>query len=631
MTASATTLPRRLSYAGIGARRTPPSVLREATIPDIVLSPDASEARYRVREALALSVWPGVALGVVIVVAVLGGLVHRDRRAALARKVRGGETLLARELNACVQPVHAQILQFISAKVRRSVYRIGGIPYPNGAETRHTLVCGDPGTGSPKIVAELLEQIRSRGERAAIYDPGGTYLRRFFDPGRDVILNPLDARSRRWSVVAEAQCPADFDRMAAAAIPEIDDGQDPFRVIAARQLFRHAAELLWRRDCRNNRILLAEHLMGPHRPSVLKGYTDAVTRSLPNIYGVEPPAEARDVLADRLSILRYVRADGAAFSIRDWMGENEGGGFLFITCEPNQHKWLRGLMSLWVETAVNGLLARPAHRERRAWAILNELPSLNPIPSLEAALADSGKVGGCLVLGAPSIKALRTVYGGPSADRLALLCGTSVVLRCSDSDTAEWCAKRLWDEFEPERPDRALAYGVDADFGDGSEERTQTVATEIPRLPADDTFLRFRGPFPAARIHLNGAERSTTAKRFEPIEYLGIIEQALGAARGRLARDAARDRLSAAGGGLTRAASAGAAPAGRERATPTETERQTPVEHKVTQEATVAGKEAEATHVPEVPDPGDGYEPEDAGEAGDEKDEAGEDLSGGWC
>ena len=176
-------------------------------------------------------------------------------------------------------------------------------------------------------------------------------------------------------------------------IPEDNDGQDPFRVIAARQLFRHAAEALSRRDCRNNRIL-AEHLMGPHRPSVLKGHTDAVSRSLPNIYGVEPPIEARDLLVDRLAILRYVRADGPPFSVRDWMGEDESGGFVFITCEPHHHKWLRGLMSLWVEIAVNGLLARPADTKRRAWAILNELPWLNRIPSLEAALADSGESGG---------------------------------------------------------------------------------------------------------------------------------------------------------------------------------------------------------------------------------------------
>ncbi len=622
------------------AMREPDGTVREASIADIILWSDASEARYRVREVMASSVWPGVALGVVTAVAVFGGFAQRDRRAALARKVRRGDTLTGRELIACVQPVQARVSQFIFSNARHPDYRIGGIPYADGAETRHTLVCGAPCAGRTAVVAGLLEQVRERGESAAIYDPGGTYLRRFFDPGRDVMLNPLDARSRRWSVVAEAQCPADFDRMAAAAIPEIDDGQDPFRVVAARQLFRHAAEALSRRDCRNNRIL-AEHLMGPHRPSVLKGYTDAVSRSLPYVYGVEPPTEARDLLVDRLAILRYVRADGPPFSIRDWMGGDAGGGFVFITCEPHHHKWLRGLMSLWVETAVNGLLARPADSKRRAWAILNELPWLNRIPSLEAALADSGESGGCVVLGVRSFKALRTIYGDTGAERLAASCGTSVVLGSSDQGTAEWCAQRLCAGFEPKPTGSTLAYGVAADGGNGSGERIRTVASEILRLPDDSGLLRFRGPFPAARIQLNVARRSTAAKRFEPIEHLGIIERALHAARCRLGAAHGRPTRGATRGAFTQAAPAEAAPAGvaparaapagRERATPTETERQTPVEQKVTQEATVAGNEAEATHVPEALDERDGYGPEDAGETGDETDEADGDLSPGWC
>ena len=601
------------------AMREPDGTVREASIADIVLSSDVLEARYRVREVMASSLWPGVALGVVTVMAVLGKFAQRDRRAALARKVRRGETLTARELTACVQPVQTRVSQFMSTNARHPGYRIGGILYPDGTQTRHTLVCGDLGTGSPKIVAGLLEQIRDRGERAAVYDPGGAFVRWFFDPTRDVLLNPLDVRSRRWSVVAEAQCPADFDRMAAAAIPEDNDGQDPFRVIAARQLFRHAAEALSRRDCRNNRVL-TEHLMGPHRWGVLS--RGAVSRPLPHIYGVEPPAEAVDLLTDRLSILRYVRADGPAFSIRDWMGGDESGGFMFITCEPHQHKWLRGLMSLWIETAVNALLARPADTGRRAWAILNELPWLNRIPSLDATLTDSGESGACVLLGMRSLKNLRTIYGNTAADRLAASCGTSVVLRTSEPDTAKWCAQRLCNGFEPKPNGSTLAYGVGADGGNRSGERIRTVASTIRKLPDDNAFLGFCGPFPAARIRLNGVRRSTAAKRFEPIEHLGIIERALRAARG---------RPSAARSGATGAVSAGAAPAGRERAALGEMERQSVAEQIVTQVTTVAGNEAVAANIPEAPDTRDGDEPEDAGVAGDEKNEAGDDLSGGWC
>ena len=115
-----------------------------------------------------------------------------------------------------------------------------------------------------------------------------------------------------------------------------------------------------------------------------------------------------------------------------------------------------------------GLLARPADTKRRAWAILNELPWLNRIPSLEAALADSGESGGCVVLGVRSVTALRAVYGDTVAERLAASCGTSVVLGSSDQGTAEWCAQRLCGGFEPKPNDSTLAYGVAADGGNGS-------------------------------------------------------------------------------------------------------------------------------------------------------------------
>ena len=627
------------SVTETGAMREPDGTVREASIADIVLSSDAWAARYRVREVIASSMWPGVALGAVTMVAVLGGFARRDRRAALARKVRRGDTLTGRELTACVQPPNARLLPFISSSARQPDYRIGGIPYPGGTETRHTLVCGDSRAGNTATVAGLLEQIRDRGERAAVHDPGGIFVRRFCDPARDVILNPLDARSRRWSAVAEAQRPADFDRMAAAAIPEDTDTKDPFRVIGARQLFRHAAEALSRRDCRNNRIL-TEHLIGPHPWGVLS--RGAASRPPPYIYGVEPAAEARDVLADRLSILRYVRADGPRFSIREWMEKTGDGGFLFITCEPHHREWLRGLMSLWVETAVNSMLARPAHTPRRAWAILNDVASLNRIPSLDDALAESGELGACVVLGVSSVKALRAVYGDTEAQRLTAWCGTSVVLGSSDQGTAEWCAQRLCNGFEPQSPDRSFACGAGADVEYRAKKRTRTVAAEIRRLPVEEAFLRFRGPLPPARIRLNGTRRSTAAKRFEPIEHLRIIERALRAARGR--SGAARAALTRAapamaaptgsapaGSAPAGSALAGSAPAGRERITPAEMERETEVEHEVRQEAAVPENEPEASSVPEAPDPRGVPEPGDSGDVGDGNNEADEDLSSGWC
>ncbi len=117
-----------------------------------------------------------------------------------------------------------------------------------------------------------------------IYDKMGSYTRSFFDPERDVLLNPLDARAPRWSPFLEARGPRDFDMMAAALIPQQKDTVDPFWVTAARQLFSNGAGVLWEKGGRKNHVLV-EHLLktdltdlaealeavGPEKPGQEKG------------------------------------------------------------------------------------------------------------------------------------------------------------------------------------------------------------------------------------------------------------------------------------------------------------------------------------------------------------------------
>ena len=126
-------------------------------------------------------------------------------------------------------------------------YSIAGIPYPERAETQHTIVSGTTGSGKTVLISDLVAQVRARGERCVIYDKMGSYTRAFLDPSRDVLMNPLDARAPRWSPFLEARDPRDFDMMAAALIPQQKDTVDPFWVTAARQLFSNGAGVLRQR------------------------------------------------------------------------------------------------------------------------------------------------------------------------------------------------------------------------------------------------------------------------------------------------------------------------------------------------------------------------------------------------
>ena len=80
---------------------------------------------------------------------------------------------------------------------------------------------------------------------------------------------------------------------------------------------------------------------------------------------------------------------------------------------------------------------------RRIWVILDELPTLHQVPSLQPGLAESRQFGGCFVLGVQVAAALRDLYGRNGAETISGLCGTRVVLAAPDRDTAQWSADSL--------------------------------------------------------------------------------------------------------------------------------------------------------------------------------------------
>ena len=90
-------------------------------------------------------------------------------------------------------------------------FTLAGIPLLREAETEHILVCGAPGSGKGVAIKELLDQIRARGDRAILYDPSGEeYVPVYYRHGRNVLVNPLDARSRPWTLWGDVREAYDY-------------------------------------------------------------------------------------------------------------------------------------------------------------------------------------------------------------------------------------------------------------------------------------------------------------------------------------------------------------------------------------------------------------------------------------
>ena len=500
---------------------------RTLRIRDVAASVPALQARERIKAEMFASAGLGAAAGAGLIVLFLVVFWYRGARLGRQKRIRGAEMVTAGELRRRLQPPHERFLGVFPGGRRFRPYSIAGIPYPERTETQHTIVSGTTGSGKTVLISDLVSQIRSRGERCVIYDKMGSYTRSFFDPARDVLMNPLDARAPRWSPFLEARDPRDFDMMAAALIPQQKDTVDPFWVTAARQLFSNGAGVFWKQGVEDNRVLV-DHLLKTELTALAEAMQGTVAQSIVDPENPKTALSVRAMLTANVSALELLPDSGKPFSIRDWISDEERGGFLFLTSRGDQHASLRGLISTWLEIAVNAMLSLAQDDGRRIWVILDELPTLHQVPSLQPGLAESRQFGGCFVLGVQVASALRDLYGRNGAETISGLCGTRVVLAAPDRDTAQWSADSLG-RSEVEEVSEGFSYGANT-IRDGvsltprRELRALALPSEIMRLANLEGYLKFPGPFPVASIRLKYVARPKAAERFVARETSGAGE-----------------------------------------------------------------------------------------------------------
>ena len=270
-----------------------------------------------------------------------------------------------------------------------------------------------------------------------------------------------------------------------------------------------------------NRVLV-DHLLKTDLTALARAMEGTVAQSIVDPENPKTALSVRAMLTAHLGALEFLPDTGEPFSIRDWVGREDGTGFLFLTSRGDQHASLRGLISTWLEIAVNALLSLHQDDARRVWVVLDELPTLHQVPSLQPGLAESRQFGGCFVLGIQVISALRDLYGKNGAETISGLCGTRVVLAAPDQETARWSAESLG-RGEVEEYSHGMSYGASV-LRDGvsltqrREMRSLALPSEIMRLENLQGYLKFPGPWPVARIGLDYVKRPKAAERFVPRE-----------------------------------------------------------------------------------------------------------------
>ena len=130
-------------------------------------------------------------------------------------------------------------LKTIQAAEKSGRTVLAGMMLDPAAETQHLVTIGVTGSGKSVALLALMHTAMHRGDRHIVADPDGSAMRLFYREG-DVILNPADARSAKWDILAEITEDSDYRFLAESVLPYPKGDEDNEWVTYAQEIFAPA-------------------------------------------------------------------------------------------------------------------------------------------------------------------------------------------------------------------------------------------------------------------------------------------------------------------------------------------------------------------------------------------------------
>jgi len=393
--------------------------------------------------------------------------------------------------------------------------RIGGLPVPRGHEPLHFLVAGETGVGKSQLILSILDAIRARGERAIVTDIGGDLMSVCAARG-DLLLNPFDSRSVKWSPFAELREAADARALADAIIQPKEGESGEWRGYAQTMLS----------------VILKQQKAAyptPTNADLFRAMATASTEELASLAQGTTAARCFEPGADRAkaSVLftlgmlseafEYLDQDAGAgsFSIRNWVENSNNRGWLWIPYAENRAKLMQPFLATWVDVAVTAALSLPPDRERRIWLVMDELASLGCIPALEAAVTKGRKFGLVVIGCVQNVAQVRKHYGHESAETILGNLRNFISFNVDAAGGGRYMSERFGsaeiERTEESRGERGTTVSTRHDSNHQIVHRG-----ELQTLKNLTAFVKLAGNYPVTKIKLRYRARPSRVKPFIP-------------------------------------------------------------------------------------------------------------------
>ncbi len=396
------------------------------------------------------------------------------------------------------------LAEYVSEYDNPSPIKIGEVPIPAKLLARNILAVGSMGTGKSQAILHMMDQARAWGKKMVIYDKTGEFTQKFYRPGIDVILNPVDARCENWTIFNEVRKKTDPAMVSKFFVPENKKSADPVWDNSARMLLedlikialKHGETMAWVEEVLT-RATLEEiyNLLKTH------GATSTGTINHKNERGAE---SIRLTLTSAPAIRFFPHFDKPGdFSVREFVSR-EDDACIFIVSNPTDHELIKPFASAWIELALLETMSKSPTNDIRLMFFLDELASLSKIPSLDIALTEARKYGICTLIGIQNLAQLVEIYGREMTQTYVANLQNKLILRTEETETAKNLATTLGMEDISEVAE-SQSFGAEANrdgvnMSGNRKERYLVTPTEISTLPDLVGWLKIAGEYPITKI-----------------------------------------------------------------------------------------------------------------------------------
>jgi type IV secretory pathway TraG/TraD family ATPase VirD4 len=317
---------------------------------------------------------------------------------------------------------------------------IADIKTPVDDETKHFFIVGRTGSGKTQTLKRVVTHLQTIGSKIILYDNKGDYIPTNYDEERDIIFNPIDERSARWTIFNDCTSKMDIEQVIChGMIPGSGGSRDPFWANASREVFRGILYY-----CYRNRMYSNEKIW-----DVLSSGASKIVKILNTIpegrTGSEMILDSSSkqtqgimaMLLQYTAILELMATEDGGFSIRKWLHDPKPGT-LFLVNHSKSKDVLKPILTLLLEMASHEVLSMPDDYQRRIYFFLDEFGSLNNMSSIIELLTRARSKGASVWIGTQEIGQIEKVYGKESRQSIVNGCASKLILSIAEPETAKY-------------------------------------------------------------------------------------------------------------------------------------------------------------------------------------------------